>query len=259
MALAASISYWHGNSPKEAWIAAEQAIKFGSPSASAIATTLQKQIEKEAETIVKTYIHEIYGWEESVYELSIVSKVQEDNFTNFLASHQEDAKSGIRGRGKSLLLKFDMDEMKVVEDMPTSDDAFINRYYGESIKVYNQTIDLEKYAGHGTIEHIENILEKYLLEKYGMRKGNYILSIIILSFDKDSHWVKDEYLLDGRQIGKTRSLFQVQITQDSIDIQNDLFVIRVTDKEDLGKSMVGRGPRSCTVGIERNTLRIVNL
>jgi hypothetical protein len=142
--------------------------------------------------------------------------------------------------------------------MSISHDTFIERYYGEFIKVYNQTIDLEKYAGHATIERIEETLENYMLEKYGMSKEDYILSIIILSFDKDSFWVKDEYLLDGRQIGKTRSLFQVPIKQDSIDVQNDLFVIRVTDKEDLGKIMVGRGPRSSIIGIERNTLRIVN-
>lgn len=142
--------------------------------------------------------------------------------------------------------------------MPTSHDVLIEKYYGESIRTYNQTIDLEKYVGQDSIEHIEKILEEYLLEKYGMRKGDYILSIVLLSFDRDSYWVKDEYLLDGRQIGKTRSLFQVPATHDSIYIQNNLYVIRVTDKNDLGKIMVGKGPRSSTVGIERNTLRIIN-
>jgi hypothetical protein len=142
--------------------------------------------------------------------------------------------------------------------MPTIHDAFIERYYGEYIKAYNNTIDLENYAGQGTIQRIETNLEKYLFEKYGMRKNDYVLSIVILKYDEESNWVKDEYLLDGRQIGKTRSLFQVSKLQDSIDIPNDLYVIRVTDKQDLGKIMVGRGPRSTTVGIKRDTLCIVN-
>jgi hypothetical protein len=77
-----------------------------------------KLIEK-AENIIKKYIHDNYGWEESVYEISLESKNQEDNFINFFVGHEDDIKSGIRGHGKSLLLKFDMGEMKVVEELPS--------------------------------------------------------------------------------------------------------------------------------------------
>lgn len=72
----------------------------------------------KAENTIKSYIHDNYKWEESEYEISVDSKNSEDNFMNFFVSHEDDVKSGRRGRGKSLLIKFDMLHMKIVQEVP---------------------------------------------------------------------------------------------------------------------------------------------
>jgi hypothetical protein len=72
----------------------------------------------EAENLIHEYVKINYGWDKSVYDISLQSKSSEDDFIFFFVHHEEDIKSGIRGRGKSLLLKFDMNEMRVVQEVP---------------------------------------------------------------------------------------------------------------------------------------------
>ena len=69
----------------------------------------------KAEEIIKNYVNEKYSWNEGVYEILMES--ENGARVSFLVYHQDDKIIVSPGGGKSFIIQFDMQNMRVLEEI----------------------------------------------------------------------------------------------------------------------------------------------
>lgn len=128
-----------------------------------------------------------------------------------------------------------------------------------SVSLYKETIDITKYIPEDNIAKIVETIDKYAKNNYGMDKGEYVISLRVISVrDKDKSRVFYSYLLGGEKIGEART-FSGPITEpQKQEPRLPYYIFDVQDLADFEQPMIGHGPRTFRLFIDKTSLTILD-
>lgn len=72
-----------------------------------------------AKNIIVNYIHNTHKWQNNEYIIYIFKVIPYSSTVKFLVFHTDDRNVTTPGGGKSLIIKFDMDKMAVIQELGT--------------------------------------------------------------------------------------------------------------------------------------------
>ena len=129
-----------------------------------------------------------------------------------------------------------------------------------AVSEYNETIRIEEYIPKEHLEKIAKIIEEHAERKYGMRKDEYVVSLRVMTVrEEDKSLVFYSYLLGGQKVGEQRTLSGPVTGLQLCELQRPYYIFDVTDRADFKQLMLGHGPRTFRVFIDKKLLRIVTL
>lgn len=129
----------------------------------------------------------------------------------------------------------------------------------EAVSHYNEKVDINEYINSEHVDKIINIISEHAWNNYKMKQHEYVVSVLVPAVcnEKKSR-VIHSYLLGGEKIGESRTLSGAIVEPYNNEAQLPYYIFDVQDLEDFKHVMIGHGPRTFRIFIDKNSLSVLS-
>ncbi|CAK7027053.1 MAG: hypothetical protein DELT_02617 [Desulfovibrio sp.] len=127
------------------------------------------------------------------------------------------------------------------------------------VSEFNETIDIGKYIPEYDLDKITGVISEYAKLTYGMDQHEYVIALLVTTVhDEDKSRVVYSYLLGGEKVGESRTLSGHSANPQDHELQLPYYIFDIQDMEDFKHAMIGRGPRSFRMFIDKKDLSVLS-